>query len=114
MILQLKIIFLQIFFLSLIDEILNKLLDQLNINRISGIRPYQISSKAIQYRADIKKGIIWPDFRCVFIHNYYFRMNGVDRVDQPWQSLLDLEYLLMAYIIEPEENPQIPRERQST
>jgi hypothetical protein len=55
MILQLKIIFLQIFFLSLIDEILNKLLDQLNINRISGIRPYQISSKAIPYRADIKK-----------------------------------------------------------
>jgi hypothetical protein len=43
----------QIFFLSLFEEKLNKQLDQLNISRISGrisgIRPYRISGCSIWY-----------------------------------------------------------------
>jgi hypothetical protein len=34
-----------IFVVALFEEKLNKLLDQLNISRIIGIRPYQISSR---------------------------------------------------------------------
>jgi hypothetical protein len=41
----------QIFFLALFEEKLYKLLDQLNISRISGIRPYRISSRAAWYPA---------------------------------------------------------------
>jgi hypothetical protein len=35
----------QIFFLALFEEKLYKLLDHLNISRISGIRPYRISGR---------------------------------------------------------------------
>jgi hypothetical protein len=52
-----------IFFLALFEE---KLLDQLNISRISGIRPYQISGRAIWYpagyRISIKAGL-HPQYR---------------------------------------------------
>jgi hypothetical protein len=41
----------QIFLAALFEEKLNKLLDQLNISRISGIRPYRISGRAIWYPA---------------------------------------------------------------
>jgi hypothetical protein len=40
-----------IFFLALFEEKLKKLLDQLNISWISGIRPHRISSRAIWYPA---------------------------------------------------------------
>jgi hypothetical protein len=49
-----KLIFMQIFFLALFEEKLYKLLDQLNISRISGIRPYRISGRI----PDSKKGRI--------------------------------------------------------
>jgi hypothetical protein len=42
------------FFLALFEEELNKLLDQLNISRISGIRPYRISGRAIWYPAEYR------------------------------------------------------------
>jgi hypothetical protein len=44
-------IFMQILFLALFEEKLNKLLVQLNISRISGIRPYRISGSSIWYLA---------------------------------------------------------------
>jgi hypothetical protein len=40
-----------IFFIALFEEKVNKLLDQLNIGWISGIRPYQISGSTIWYPA---------------------------------------------------------------
>jgi hypothetical protein len=49
--LETKLIFVQIFFLALFEEKLYKLFDQLNISRISGIRPYWISGRAIWYPA---------------------------------------------------------------
>jgi hypothetical protein len=42
----------QIFFLAFCEEKLNKLLDQQNISRISGILPYQISGTEYQKRRD--------------------------------------------------------------
>jgi hypothetical protein len=55
----------QIFFLALFEEKLNKLLDQLNISRISGIRPDIRQGNLVSGRIpDIKKGrIIRPDIR---------------------------------------------------
>jgi hypothetical protein len=48
-----KLMFVQIFFLALFEEKLNKLVEKLHISRISGrmsgIRPYRISSSAIRY-----------------------------------------------------------------
>jgi hypothetical protein len=56
------LIFVQIFFLALFEERLNKLLDQLSISRISGrisgIRPYRISGWISGRIPDIKKGRI--------------------------------------------------------
>jgi hypothetical protein len=43
----------QIFFLALFKEKVNNLLDQVNNSRISGIRPYRISGRAIWYSPDI-------------------------------------------------------------
>jgi hypothetical protein len=68
-----KLIFVQIFFLALFEEKLNKLLDQLKIScifgRISGIWSYRISGRAIWYPAaytGYKKGrIIRPEIRCI-------------------------------------------------
>jgi hypothetical protein len=51
MILVTKSIFVPIFFAALFEEKLNKLLDQLNISRITGIRPNRISGRAIWYPA---------------------------------------------------------------
>jgi hypothetical protein len=59
--LETKLIFVQIFFLALFEEKLYKLLDQLNISRISGIRQGNLVSGRIP---DIKKGrIIRSDIR---------------------------------------------------
>jgi hypothetical protein len=76
------LIFVNIFFLALIEEKLIKLLDQQNISRISGIRPYRISGltgylgqfNLVSGRIpDIKKAGLsgrisgWPDICCILI-----------------------------------------------
>jgi hypothetical protein len=46
----------QIFFIVLFEEKLNKLLDQLNISRISGIRPNRISGASLLLTQVLRAG----------------------------------------------------------
>jgi hypothetical protein len=47
-------------------EMPRKLLDQINISRISGIQPYRLSGSAIRYPAGYQwVRIIWPEIWCI-------------------------------------------------
>jgi hypothetical protein len=66
----------QIFSVALFEQKLNKLLDQLNISRISGIRAsgylagYPAGPSGIRPDTGYKKGrIVRPDIRCITTRN---------------------------------------------